>query len=342
ADTAGIVEGSFREGAGVGVSSLECLRNADCYLHLLRQFEDETVQHYEGSLDLARDLAVVHQELLQTDLDLIEAELTQVEQLLHRGLGGDFTITQKNMLLRAFELVAGVPRSERPKLFKKNVTFKKMPLPRTCAGLPLRAGKWDSGERAMLADYRFLTSKCVLYLVNMSSRDFLRPGGTVQVEALRVAREAAEMLAGDGDADVLPVSLVFEEKLRCLERDEGAGALEMYVLANPTHRSMLPVLVQQAQRAIGLLHFYTADNREVRCFALKKGRNIMEASAALGVHVMRNFIRGDVVSYEDFRRYKGDRLKIMIEGRLKAETKKYIVNDGDIIDFCWHGQEKTV
>jgi ribosome-binding ATPase YchF (GTP1/OBG family) len=60
ADTAGIVEGSFREGAGVGVSSLECLRSTDCYLHLLWQFEDETVQHYEGSLDLTRDLAVVY------------------------------------------------------------------------------------------------------------------------------------------------------------------------------------------------------------------------------------------------------------------------------------------
>jgi ribosome-binding ATPase YchF (GTP1/OBG family) len=138
------------------------------------------------------------------------------------------------------------------------------------------------------------------------------------------------------------VSLAFEESLRLIERDEGAPALVSYRAANPTHLSCLPVVVKMSHRALGLVHFYTADDREVRCFSLKKGKTLMEASACIDVHIMRNFIRGDVVSYADFRRYNGDKLKLMIDGRLKAETKKYIVNDGDIIEFFWHGQEKTM
>ena len=47
-------------------------------------------------------------------------------------------------------------------------------------------------------------------------------------------------------------------------------------------------------------------------------------------------MRGDVVAYNDFHFYHGDRLKLMMEGKLKAETKKYTVNDGDIIEYFIH------
>lgn len=44
-------------------------------------------------------------------------------------------------------------------------------------------------------------------------------------------------------------------------------------------------------------------------------------------------MRGDVIAFADFQRYNGDKLKLMIDGKLKTETKKYIVNDGDLIEF---------
>ena len=50
----------------------------------------------------------------------------------------------------------------------------------------------------------------------------------------------------------------------------------------------------------------------------------------------RHFMRGDVIAFSDYERFNGDRLKLMIEAKLKNETKKYIVNDGDIIEFFNH------
>ena len=47
-------------------------------------------------------------------------------------------------------------------------------------------------------------------------------------------------------------------------------------------------------------------------------------------------MRGDVIAFSDYERFNGDRLKLMIEAKLKNETKKYIVNDGDIIEFFTH------
>ena len=55
-------------------------------------------------------------------------------------------------------------------------------------------------------------------------------------------------------------------------------------------------------------------------------------------YINRNFLRGEVVSFNDFHFHGGDRLKVMMEGKLKAETKKYVVNDGDIIEFFWRGK----
>jgi len=43
-----------------------------------------------------------------------------------------------------------------------------------------------------------------------------------------------------------------------------------------------------------------------------------------------------VIAFSDYERYKGDKLKLLIDAKLKSETKKYIVNDGDIIEFFTH------
>lgn len=49
---------------GLGVSGLQCLRKADVLIHVLREYADSNVCHYEGGVDPVRDLLIVHQEML--------------------------------------------------------------------------------------------------------------------------------------------------------------------------------------------------------------------------------------------------------------------------------------
>ena len=49
--------------------------------------------------------------------------------------------------------------------------------------------------------------------------------------------------------------------------------------------------------------------------------------------IHRQFLRGEVIAFTDFQRYGGDKLKLLMDAKLKTETKKYIVNDGDIIEY---------
>jgi ribosome-binding ATPase YchF (GTP1/OBG family) len=51
------------------------------------------------------------------------------------------------------------------------------------------------------------------------------------------------------------------------------------------------------------------------------------------VHGDRNFLRADVVAFEDYQKFQGDFLKLQMECKLRNEGRKYIVNDGDIIQF---------
>ncbi len=47
----------------------------------------------------------------------------------------------------------------------------------------------------------------------------------------------------------------------------------------------------------------------------------------------RNFMRVETIAFEEFLIFKGDRLKLNMDGKIRVEGRKYIVNDGDILDF---------
>ena len=48
------------------MSSLLALQSTDLILHVLREFQDEEITNYEGSVDALRDLETVNQELMLT------------------------------------------------------------------------------------------------------------------------------------------------------------------------------------------------------------------------------------------------------------------------------------
>lgn len=47
-------------------------------------------------------------------------------------------------------------------------------------------------------------------------------------------------------------------------------------------------------------------------------------------------MRAEIISFEEYHMFKGDRLKLNMDGKIHMEGRKYIVNDGDILDFFHH------
>jgi ribosome-binding ATPase YchF (GTP1/OBG family) len=133
-----------------------------------------------------------------------------------------------------------------------------------------------------------LSTKKVLYLVNMTPRDYLR-SNSAQHPAVLAVQQSVELQSGESgkDAEVFPISTAFEESLRRIELQEGPEALKSYFEANPTHVSAVGTILAEVHRALGIIHFYTVDDRLVRCWCVKQGKNIQESAAVVDVNISR-------------------------------------------------------
>lgn len=126
----------------------------------------------------------------------------------------------------------------------------------------------------------------------MAPRDYLR-SNSAQHPAILSIQQSVELASGEigKDAEVFPISLAFEESLRRIELQEGPEALKTYYQANPTHVSAVGTILTEVHRALGIIHFYTADERMVRCWCVKQGKNIQESAAVVDVNLSRYAIQ---------------------------------------------------
>src|SRR5262245_3620332 len=76
-DMGGLSSGARQHG-GLPPALLNYISGADALLHVARAFEDASVPHPEGSVDLARDVAAVDLELIFSDLAIIERRLARL------------------------------------------------------------------------------------------------------------------------------------------------------------------------------------------------------------------------------------------------------------------------
>ena len=83
-DIAGLVKGAA-EGAGLGNKFLQHIREVDAILEVVRDFEDPSVTHVEGTPDPKRDIEILETELILKDLETAEKALGKFEKETKTG-----------------------------------------------------------------------------------------------------------------------------------------------------------------------------------------------------------------------------------------------------------------
>ena len=83
-DIAGLVGGASN-GEGMGNQFLAHIRDVDALIHVLCCFPIDDVSHPEGSLDPARDAAIVETELILADITVLERRREKLTRLLKTG-----------------------------------------------------------------------------------------------------------------------------------------------------------------------------------------------------------------------------------------------------------------
>ena len=189
-------------------------------------------------------------------------------------------------------------------------------------GLPARSLEFSEDESLLLKSFNLLSIKPVLFCCNVGEDDL--PDGNAYSKL--VSDHAATVAAG-----TVLVCGAIEAELATMEAADQAEMLEGYGLKEPT----LNALVRASYELLGLQSYFTAGEKEVRAWTVKKGATGPQAAGVIHTDFERGFIRAQVYSLEDLEALKSE-AAIKSAGKLRIEGKEYIVQDGDIMHFLFN------
>ena len=130
---------------------------------------------------------------------------------------------------------------------------------------------------------------------------------------------------------MVAVCAALESEIAELADDEKAEFLAEMGLAEPG----LNRLIRAGYDLLGLQTYFTAGVKEVRAWTIHKGDTAPQAAGVIHTDFERGFIRAQVIAYDDFIALGGE-AKAKEAGKMRAEGKEYIVQDGDVIHFLFN------
>lgn len=187
-------------------------------------------------------------------------------------------------------------------------------------GLPVRTLQLSNEERLLLKPFHFLTGKPMLYIANIGE-DSVASMDNPYVQAVREAAKQENAL-------VVPICVKLEEEILSLPNEERQEFLASLGL----QQSGLNRLVSAAYHVLGLISYFTTGPQETRAWTIPNGATAAEAAGQIHTDIQKGFIRAEVTTLDDMLAY-GGRVGVREAGKLRAEGRDYIVQDGDIMLF---------
>ncbi|MGA3293722.1 MAG: redox-regulated ATPase YchF [Candidatus Acidiferrales bacterium] len=279
-------------------ASLVPLREADALAHVVRLFEDPAVPHEAGSIDALRDIVSVDIELILNDLEQIAKRVERVEKDLKK---------KKDPLLDA-------------ELHLLNRCREALE-----AEMPLRELELKPEEEKILTGFMFLTRKPMLYVLNLGDEE------AADIDRV-VEKHKLEKLSTKPHTAVVPFCGKIEAELAELDDAEAAEMMRAYGLVE----SGRDRLIQASYKLLGLISFLTCGEPECRAWTIKRGMTAQEAAGAIHSDIQKNFIKADVVNWEDLLK-AGSFAAAREKAQVRLEGKEYVVQDGDVILFRHSG-----
>src|SRR5690606_19851228 len=133
------------------------------------------------------------------------------------------------------------------------------------------------------------------------------------------------------NAPVVAVCAAVEAEIAQLDDEDKAVFLEDMGMEEPG----LNRVIRAGYTLLGLQTYFTAGVKEVRAWTVPVGATAPQAAGVIHTDFERGFIRAQTIAYEDFIQYKGEQ-GAKEAGKMRAEGKDYIVQDGDVLNFLFN------
>jgi len=273
---------------------LAAARTMEILVVVLRGFDNPAVPPPGGKVDPIRDWIEIRSELLLSDLVIVEKRIEKLRVQVKKP-----TPTQEN---------------DRKELALLERLYEHLEADRDLLKFPFTAT-----ERKQIQGFQFLSAKPKIAVLN-------RGESSPSPEDMKKLEETVNQ--GDVDIVCYDVPILNELEILQLPAEEQDMFREELGVTAGTRQKILADCYSEADR----ISFFTAGEKEVRAWTIRKGEPAVEAAEEIHTDIARGFIRAETVSYEDYVKYDG--LKgAKGNGRLRLEGKDYIVQDGDIIEF---------
>jgi obg-like ATPase 1 len=291
-DIAGLVRGAS-EGEGLGNNFLSNIMSVDGIFHVIRIFEDADVTHVEGDIEPLRDLDIISTELRLKDMQLVDKTI----QPIARMANSDPTKRAEVTMYEKFKDYMGTAKD-------------------------IKDGEWSNKEIEVLNRLLFLTAKPVVYLINMSTEDYINKKNRW------LGKIANWVKTNHPGTTMIPFSITLEEKL--MQMNTPAEKEEYLKSLGDGVKSALDKITQAGFAALQLNNFFTCGADEVRAWPVQAGMKAPQAAGSIHGDFEEYFIKAEVMSFADLRELGSESL-VKSNGKYRIEGKNYDVQDGDIM-----------
>jgi len=280
------------QGEGLGNQFLANIRDTDAIVHVVRGFDDPNVVHVSGEIDPREDIEIITIELALADMAQLDRKIVKLES----DIKGDRNLIPTFEMAKSLRdhLAQGKPVSTHPE--RGSAVFS-----------------------ALAQEMRFLTAKPVIFAVNVDEAGLAEE--TAEVAAVR------EIAAKTG-AEVVVLCAKLEEEMLDMTPEEQQEFLELA----GADESGLDQVVREGFDALGLITYFTKNDKEVRAWTIPSGERAPQAAGRIHTDFERGFIRAEVVPFDVFEVHGSD-AAVKSAGLMRSEGKEYVVQDGDVILF---------
>ena len=291
--------GALGGGEAPTMRLLDQLSLLDALVHVVRGFENDAVPHPAERIDPAADIEAMQLELTFADLALIEKRLQR--------------ISEETKSVKPAERVAA----------DREVALLTRLQDHLGEGGSILDASLSEDERASLRQYRFLTERPMLTLINLGEDD---------------AGEAEAAAAEYGNAGTVALSARLEEELRDFEPDEAAD----YRAELGAGAGAVETALQESFRLLGLRTFFTVGPEECRAWTVPGGFTAPRAAGRIHSDMERGFIRAEVTRWDDLLvcgeavGASGAEAEAKRRALLRTEGKDYEVQDGDALHILFN------
>jgi len=158
-------------------------------------------------------------------------------------------------------------------------------------------------HKQLIKELGLLTTKKMIHVLNISGNDSI-PDSNLE--------------------NTISLDLKLEVEISELSKEEAEE------IGAPT--SNLNELIKECYKALDLITFYTTGGPESRAWTIKKDSTAPQAGSAIHSDFEEKFIKAEIINWQKLIEV-GSISSAREKGMLRIEGKKYIVQDGDVIEF---------